>query len=162
MCRSQRRVCTVVLSVDGADAEVLHRSVLDEVAAIARRLGCRSAAELGGLPAAFTGDRVARLRRDLDEVIAFATAAQRTGWVLGDLAAAPRDHPVPVLDTPQGRLWAHPLHGFELHRDGRAQRVTELAGVPGTARRTALPVLIAPLVRAVARARLVEAYERGH
>ncbi|MBG6093030.1 hypothetical protein [Actinomadura viridis] len=148
--------------MDGTEAEVVHRSVLDEVAGIARGLGCRSAAELDCLPASFTGDRVARLRRDLDEVIAFATAAQRTGWVLGDLAVAPRDHPVPVLDTPQGRLWAHPLRGFELHREGRAQRVTELDGVPGTARRTALPVLIAPLATLVARARLVEAYERGH
>jgi hypothetical protein len=153
-------VSMAVFTVDGEDVGQVHRSVLDRVAEIAGRLGCRDAIALGSLPASFRGADLARLRRDLEQILAFADAAQRTGWVLGELAVAPGEQPVPVLDTPQGRLWAHPDRGFELHGTVGSQRVTELAEMPGTARRTALTCLIAPLVEAAARARLLEVNER--
>ncbi|MBO2455988.1 hypothetical protein [Actinomadura violacea] len=126
---------------------------------IGGRLGCCSAARLGGLPASFGDAGLRRLRRDLEEVMAFAQAARRTGWVLGDLVAAPGDAPVPVLDTPDGRLWARSTRGFELHGPGGVRQVTELPGTPGTATRTALPLLIAPLAQAAARAELLEVAE---
>lgn len=150
----------VLLTVDGQDVGLVHHSVLDRVAEIADRLGCRAAVALSSPPASFDGSGVARLRRDMDQVIAFADAARRTGWVLGDIAVAPGEHSVPVLDTPQGRLWVHPVRGFELRGAGGVRRVTELAESPGTAQRTPLTCVIAPLAEAAARARVLKVYER--
>ncbi|XVQ11458.1 hypothetical protein ACQP1W_02440 [Spirillospora sp. CA-255316] len=162
MARSQGRAAMVAVTVDGRDAGLVHRSVLDRVAEIAARLGCRGAVALGRPPAAFDGAAVPRLRRDLDQVIAFADASRRTGWELGGIAVAPGEEPVPVLDTPEGTLWAHPLRGFELRGPEGARRVTELAEPPGTARRAPLARLIAPLAEAAARARVLEVRERDH
>ena len=156
---AQNRLCTAVMTVGDAEAGLIHRSVLDRVVEIAGRLGCHSAASLDSRPASFTGAGLHRMRRDLDEVMTFAEAAQRTGWVLGDLAAAPGDEPVPVLDTPDGRVWASSARGFELHGPGGTRHVTELAGLPGTARRTALLLLIAPLAEAARRAQLLRIHE---
>ncbi|GAA4096720.1 MULTISPECIES: hypothetical protein [Actinomadura] len=162
MTRSQDRPNMVLLTVNGRDMGLIHRSVLDRVAEIADRLGCRGAMALGGPPASFAGADVARLRRDLDQVIAFADAARRTGWTLGDIAVAPGEQPEPVLDTPQGRLWAHPVRGFELHGADGVRRVTELAEPRGTARRTPLARLITPLAEAAARAQVLEVHQREH
>ena len=156
---AQNRLCTAMMTVDDTKAGLIHRSVLDRVAEIAGRLGCRAAATLGALPASFTGTDLVRMRRDLDEVMAFVEAARRTGWVLGDLAAAPGDEPVPVLDTPVGRVWATSARGFELRGPDGVRHVTELTGLPGTARRTALLLLIAPLAEAAGRAGVLRLYE---
>lgn len=156
---AQNRLCTAMMTVGDVEAGLIHRSVLDRVAEIAGRLGCHGAASLDSLPASFTGAYLHRMRRDLDEVMAFAEAADRTGWILGDLAAAPGDEPVPVLDTPDGRVWASSARGFELHGPGGARRLTELAGLSGTARRTALLLLIAPLAEAARRAQLLQIHE---
>lgn len=139
-----------LLTVDGEPAGRIHRSVLDRVAEIAGRLGCRGAAALGGSPVSFDRAAMARLRCDLEQVAAFADAARSTGWVLGDIAVAPGERPVPVLDTPQGGLWADAVRGFELHGPAGVRRVTELAEPPCTAQRTALRRLIAPLLEAAA------------
>ncbi|MFC5747737.1 hypothetical protein [Actinomadura rugatobispora] len=163
MGRAQGRAAMVRLTVDGRDAGLVHRSVLERVAEIAGRLGCRAAVALGLPPVSYDGAGLARLRRDLDQVIAFADASRRTGWELGDLAVAPGERPVPVLDTPQGVLWADALRGFELRgTGGAARRVTELAEPPGTARRTPLTRLIEPLAEAAGRARVLEVREQGH
>jgi hypothetical protein len=148
-----------MMTVGDVEAGLIHRSVLDRVAEIAGRLGCRGAASLDDLPASFAGACLHRMRLDLDEVMAFAEAADRTGWTLGDLAAAPGDEPVPVLDTPDGRVWASSARGFELHGPGGARHITELAGLPGTARRTALVLLITPLVEAARRTQLLRIHE---
>lgn len=140
-----------VLTVNGRDTGLLHRSVLDRVAEVATRLGCANAASLGSLPVTFDGAAAGRLRRELDEVIAFADAARLSGWALGELAVAPGDRAVPVLDMPEGRLWAHPRHGFELRGEGGVRRVTELPSLEGEARRVALTSLVGPLAEAVAR-----------
>lgn len=153
---SEGRVSMAVLVVNGEDTGLIHRSVLDRVASIGSRLGCRAAATLASLPASFDGTSLRRLRGDLEQVIAFADAARQTGWTLGGLAAAPADRAVPVLSTAQGMVWVHPARGFELHETAGARRVTELAGWHGTARRAALTSLTAPLVEAVARARTLE------
>lgn len=150
------RLYTAKMVADGAEAGLIHRSVLDRVTEIGGRLGCRATAALGALPASLTGQALRRLRRDLDELIAFADAVRYSGWVLGDLAAAPGDEPVPVLDTAAGRLWVSPVHGFELHESGGVRRITELAGTPGTAERAGLPLLLTPLAEVTARARLLE------
>ncbi|MFG2084871.1 hypothetical protein [Spirillospora sp. NPDC048824] len=156
---AQHRLCTAIITVGDTETGLIHRSVLGRVADIAGRLGCRSAASVDNLPASFTGAVLVRMRRDLDEVMAFAEAARRTGWVLGDLAAAPGDEPVPVLDTPDGRVWASSARGFELHGPDGVRYVTELAGLPGTARRTALMLLITPLAEAARRAQLLQIHE---
>lgn len=147
---------TAVLVVDGKDAGPVHLSVLASAADLGARLGCRTVVELGRPPARFDGERLRRLRRELNEVMAFADAARRTGWTLGRLAAAPCDRPVVVLDVPQGRVWAHPERGFELHDADGAHPITELAGLPGTARRTALSRLLLPLAEAAGRAERLE------
>jgi hypothetical protein len=149
------------LVVDGADVTLVHRSVLDRTAEIAGRLGCRSAVALGSLPASFNGAALRPLRRDLDQIAAFADAALRTGWVLGDLAMAPGDQPDPVLEAPEGRLRVDPVRGFELCGSHGPQRVISLAQMPGMARRTTLARLVAPLVDAVARAHVLEAFDEG-
>lgn len=148
-----------MLVVDGMDTGLVHRSVLDRVAEIADRMGCCWAVRFGTLPTSFGSACLPQLRRELAEIIAFADAALRTGWMLGDLAAAPGDRPVPVLDTPQGRLWVHPVRGFELHGSAGARSISELAQVPGSTRRTALTRLIVPLAEALACARVLEVYE---
>ncbi|QKG23257.1 hypothetical protein [Actinomadura verrucosospora] len=153
------RLGTALILVDGDATGPIHRSVLERVSEIGARLCCCSAATLGGLPASYTDAALRQLRRDLEEVMAFAQAARRTGWVLGDLVAAPGDAPVPVMDTPDGRLWARSTRGFELHGPGGARQITELPGTPGTAARTPLPQLIAPLAAAAARAELLEVVE---
>lgn len=153
-------LCVAVLAVNGRDRSLLHRSVLDRVAEVAARLGCRNAASLGGLPVSFNDATVGRLRRELDQVIAFADAARLTGWALGELAVAPGERAVPVLDMPGGRLWAHPQHGFELRGADGVRRVTELPSLPGTARRVALTSLVGPLADAVARGGELNVYGR--
>ena len=140
----------VPLTVDGKSAGHVHRSVLDRVAEIAGRLRCEGAVTLGSPPASFDGPGLARLRRDLELIVAFADAARCTGWVLGDIAVAPGEKPVPMLDTPQGRLWVHPVRGVELHAATGARQVTERVRLDSTARRTALHRLIAPLLKAAA------------
>ncbi|SNR50936.1 hypothetical protein [Actinomadura mexicana] len=162
MADSQGRANVVLLTVDGEQVGHVHRSVLDRVAEIAGRLGCRDAVALAGPPVTFGGSCVPRLLRDLEQVIAYADAAQRTGWVLGDLAVAPGDRAVPVMDTAQGRLWAHPVRGFELHGATGVRRVVELAEAPGTPQRAPLARLIAPLAEAAARARVLEIGEGKH
>ncbi|MEV3922884.1 hypothetical protein [Actinomadura coerulea] len=156
MADSQGRADVVLLTVDGEQVGHVHRSVLDRVAEIAGRLGCRDAVALACPPVTFDGSRMPRLRRDLEQVIAYAEAARQTGWTLGDIAVAPGDQAVPVMDTAQGRVWAHPVRGFELHGEDGVCRVTELAEMPGTPQRTPLAHLIAPLVEAAARARVLE------
>ncbi|WP_141578184.1 hypothetical protein [Actinomadura sp. WMMA1423] len=156
MADSQGRTNVVLLTVDGERVGHVHRSVLDRVAEIAGRLGCRDAVALGSPPVTFGGSCVPRLRRNLEQVIAYADAAQRTGWVLGEIAVAPGDRAVPVMETAQGRLWAHPVRGFELHDAAGVRRVTELAEMPGTPRRAPLACLIAPLAEAAARAQVLE------
>ncbi|CNF03623.1 Uncharacterised protein [Mycobacterium tuberculosis] len=148
-----------MMTVGDVEAGLIHRSVLDRVAEMAGRLGCRGAASLGSLPASFTGACLHRMRLDLNEVMAFAEAADRTGWTLGDLAAAPGDEPVPVLDTPDGTVWASSARGFELRGPDGARYLTEVAGLPGTARRTALLLLIAPLAEAARRAQILQVHE---
>lgn len=140
-----------VLTVNGRDTGLLHRSVLDRVAEVAARLGCPNAASLGQLPVTFDGAAAARLRRELAEVIAFADAARLSGWTLGEIAVAPGERAVPVLDMPGGRLWAHPQHGFELRGEDGVRRVTALPSLEGKARRVALTSLVGPLAEAVAR-----------
>ncbi|GAA2404263.1 hypothetical protein GCM10010191_09970 [Actinomadura vinacea] len=149
----------VLLTVDGDDTGLVHRSVLERVAEIAGRLGCCGAVALGRPPVSFDGADVQRLRRDLDQIIAFADAARRTGWVLGDIAVAPGEQPVAVLDTPLGVLWAHRDRGFELRGTGGVRPVTDLAEAPGSARRTPLTSLIEPLVEAAGRARVLKVCE---
>jgi hypothetical protein len=155
-----RPLCTAVLAVNGRETGALHRSVLDRVAEVAVRLGCGGVASLARLPVTFDAASARRLRRELDQVIAFADAARLTGWTLGDLAVAPGERAVPVLDTPEGRLWADPLHGFELRAEHGVRRVTELPPLTGTARRTALTVLAGPFTEAVARGGELNVYER--
>ncbi|HEY8482403.1 MAG TPA: hypothetical protein VIL71_21465 [Spirillospora sp.] len=145
-------VDAVTVVPDGREFSVVHRSVLDRVTEIADGLGCAAAAALGDLPVSFSGSRLERLRRDLEQVIAFADAARRTAWTIGDIAVAPADRKVMVMDMRQGELWADPVHGFELHGSGGMQRVTELDSVPGTARRVSLGGVIVPLAEAAARA----------
>lgn len=161
MSAALHRLCLVTLAVDGARTGSVHQSILDRVAETARRLGLATAAELDRLPVAIGSARLPRLRRDLQEVAAFSDAARCTGWVLGDLAAAPGDQPVPVLDTPEGRLWATSAHGFEFLEPGGVRQVSSLAQVPGTARRVPLPFLIAPLAEAAARAGSLELRREG-
>ncbi|QKG23348.1 hypothetical protein [Actinomadura verrucosospora] len=153
------RLGAALILVDGVEAGAIHRSVLERVSEIGARLCCCCALKLGGLPASYASAALRQLGRDLEEVMAFAQAARRTGWVLGDLAAAPGDGPVPVMDTPDGRLWARSAHGFELHGPGGVRQITELPGTPGTAARAPLPQLIAPLAAAAARAELLEVAE---
>lgn len=141
-----------VFTVDGQDAGTVHVSVLAAAARLAGRLGGRTATALGALPVRFAGEEMTPLRRDLREVLAFADVSRRTGWTLGPLAAAPEDRQVPVLDTPEGRVWAHPVRGFELHQAGAAHRITELAGLPGGAQRVAFTQLLGPLADAAGRA----------
>ncbi|MFC5750707.1 hypothetical protein [Actinomadura rugatobispora] len=152
----------VLLTVDEENV-LIHRSVLDRVAEIAERLECRSAVALGSPAAVFEeGAALARLRRDLDQIIALADAAWRTGRLLGDIAVAPGDQPERVLDTAEGRLWAHALRRLELHGTASPRRVTELREPPGTARRAPLSNLIEPLAQAAARARVLDRREREH
>ncbi|MGI8330892.1 hypothetical protein ACRYCC_13080 [Actinomadura scrupuli] len=154
------RLGMVLLAVDGDAAGLIHRSVLDRVADLDARLGCVGALTLRKLPTVFEGGSLRRLRRDLEQIIAFADAARSSGWALDELTAAPGDDPVPVLDDPRGRIWAHPVRGFELHGKSGVQRVTELPQMPGaTARRVPLTDLIVPLVEAAARARVLAVYE---
>ena len=148
-----------VLAVDGVETHRIHRSVLERAAQIAGRLDCRAVARLAGPPVTYADAELRRLRRDLDQVIAFADAARHTGWVLGDVAAAPGDEPVQVLQLAQGVLWADAVRGFELHGSGGVRRVTELPGGPGTARRVPLPDLLTPLVESAARAEVLDVYE---
>ncbi|MEU9845495.1 hypothetical protein AB0C69_40540 [Actinomadura sp. NPDC048032] len=162
MAESQGRADVALLIVDGVQVGHVHRSVLDRVAEIAGRLGCRDAVALAGPPVTFDSSRVPRLRRDLEQVIAYAEAARQTGWVLGDLAVAPGDQAVPVMDTAQGRIWAHPVRGFELHGEAGVRRITELAEMPGTPQRTPLARLIAPLADAAARAQVLEIADGKH
>ncbi|MEU8307652.1 hypothetical protein AB0C84_29225 [Actinomadura sp. NPDC048955] len=162
MADSQGRVDVVLLTVDGEQVGHVHRSVLDRVAEIAGRLGCRDAVALARPPVTFDGSRVPRLRRDLEQVIAYAEAARQTGWVLGDLAVAPGEQAVPVMDTAQGKIWAHPVRGFELHGEAGVCRITELAEIPGTPQRTPLARLIAPLADAAACAKVLEIGDGKH
>ncbi len=118
-----RQVGTVLLAVDGADIGEIHHSVLVRVANVAERLGCRQAARLGSPPVHFEGAEIRALRRELEQVVAFADAARHTGWTLGRLTAAPSERAVPVADTPQGRLWVHPARGFELHNKRGVRKV---------------------------------------
>ncbi|GAA4336929.1 hypothetical protein GCM10023178_50110 [Actinomadura luteofluorescens] len=155
MADSQGRVDVVLLTVDGEQVGHVHRSVLDRVAEIAGRLGCHDAVALARPPVTFDGSRVPRLRRDLEQVIAYAEAARQTGWVLGDLAVAPGEQAVPVMDTAQGKIWAHPVRGFELHGEAGVCRITELDEIPGTPQRTPLARLIAPLADAAACAKVL-------
>lgn len=152
-----------VLAVEGedaGDAALVHRSVLSAVAGIARRLGCRSAATLDELPAHFDADLLGRLRSELDQVVAFADAARRTGWSIGALAVVPDGEPISLLDHPEGRVWVNRACGFEL-RDGTGARpITELAGQRGAARRTPLIEIMAPLMGAVGRAGALKVYGR--
>lgn len=149
------------LVLDGADVTLMHRSVLDRTAEIADRLGCQSAVVLGSLPASFNGAALRPLRRELCQIAAFAEAALRTGWVLGDLAVAPGDQPELVLEAPEGRLRVDPVCGFELCGSCGWQRVISLAKMPGTVRRTSLAHLIAPLVDAAARVQVLEVFDGG-
>ncbi|GAA4613473.1 hypothetical protein GCM10023195_58300 [Actinoallomurus liliacearum] len=146
----------VGLVVDGERTGLLHRSVLDRVVEIADRLGCRSAVAFGGLPVYFSGADLRRLRRDLDQVVAFADAARRTGWRLGGLSAAPGARPVRVAETSGGTLWADAVRGFVLRGSAGRRRGVPYARPSATARRTPLSGLTAPLVEAVARARVLE------
>lgn len=147
----------VPFTVDGVEAGLVHQSVLDRITELADRLGCHNARRLGELPATFEPKALKGLRRDLDQIIAFADAARRTGWTLNGLVAAPGDQPVPVLETPRGWVWVDQIRGFELRGPEGAQRIRELPGAPGcVAERVPLPSLIAPLAAAAARARLFE------
>lgn len=159
MARTQDRANLVLLTVNGQDSALIHRSVLDRVAEIADRLGCGVAVVLGSPPATFESADLARLRRDLDQIIAYADATRRTGWVLGEIAVAPGDRLERVLDTSAGSLWAHSVRGFELRGAAGTHRVTDLAEPPGTARRVPLTDLIEPLTTAVARAQVLEVRE---
>lgn len=147
-----------VLAVDGEQTHRIHRSLLERVAEIAGRLDCSAASRLAGPPITYADAELRRLRRDLEEVIAFADASRRTGWVLGDVAAAPGDEPVRVLDSPEGELWADAVRGFELHEADGVRPVTEWPGQDGCARRVALPALLTPLVEAAARAEVLDVY----
>jgi hypothetical protein len=151
-----------LVTVNGQHFTSIHRSVLDRVAGIADRLGCRVAVVLGSPPASFEGAGLARLRRDLEQIIAFADATRRTGWVLGEIAVAPGDRPERVLETSEGSLWAHAIRGFELRGTAGTRRVTGLPGRPGTARRVPLTDLVEPLARALARAQVMEVHEWAH
>lgn len=147
----------VPFAVDGVEAGLVHRSVLARITELADRLGCRTACRLGALPASFEQAVLKGLRRDLDQIIAFADAARRTGWMLNGLTAAPGDKPVQVLETPLGCVWVHQTRGFELRGPGGTERITELPEAPGcAAQRVPLPGLIAPLAEAAAHARLFE------
>jgi hypothetical protein len=161
MSAAERRLCLVTLAVDGAPAGSVHQSILDRVAEIARRLDLPTAARVDGLPVAFDSAMLPCLKRELREVAAFSDAARRTGWVLGDLAAAPGDQPVPVLDTPEGRLWATSARGFAFLELGGAHPVNGLARAPGTPRRIPLLFLMAPLAEAAAQAELLELRREG-
>jgi hypothetical protein len=147
-----------VLAVNGEEAHRIHRSVLERAAEIAGRLGCGGATRLADPPVTYADTELRLLRRDLDEVIAFADASGNTGWVLGDVAAAPGDEPVQVLRLPEGVLWADAVRGFELHGTSGVRRVTECPGGSGPARRVALPDLLTPLVESVARAEVLDVY----
>lgn len=162
MTRAKDLENLVLLTVNGRDSALVHRSVLDRVAEIADRLGCRVAVVLGSPPASFEGADLARLRRDLDQIVAFADAARRTGWVLDEIAVAPGDRPERILDMSEGSLWAHALRGFELRGAVGTRRVTGLAEFPGAVRRVPLTDLFEPLIRAAARARVLEVCERAH
>jgi hypothetical protein len=149
-----------VVVVDGVDTVLVHRSVLNRVAEIAFRLGCHDATPLVRRPTLLSGPQVPRLRRDLDQVTAFADATLRTGWQLWELAAAPADEPVAVMDTPYGRVWVDPAYGFKLHgTDGGPRRATAVRQLPGTARRVALSRLIAPLRGVATRAQVLEIHD---
>ncbi|GAA1785660.1 hypothetical protein [Actinomadura chokoriensis] len=150
----------LVLTVDDQDVGVLHRSVLDLVAEIAGRLGGGHATALGTRPAAFDAGQMPRLRRELEQVAAFADATRRHGWSLGELAAAPAERSVPVLETEKGTVWVNPVRGFELHDAAGVRPLTELDDMPGTARRTPATRLMGPLLAAAARARRLEIRER--
>lgn len=154
------QVGMVLLVVDGNAAGAVHRSLLDRVAELGERLGCRRANGLRELPAAYEGGALRTLLRDLDEIVAFADAARRTGWELDGLAAAPGDESVAVLDEPRGTIRVHPQRGFEFHRDGGVQRVTELPQLPGASSQpVALTKLMVPLVEAAARAGRLDLHE---
>jgi hypothetical protein len=149
-----------VVVVNGVDTVLIHRSVLNRVAEIAFRLGCHEATPLVRRPASLSGTQVPRLRRDLEQVMAFADATLRTGWQLWEVAAAPADEPVPVLDTPHGRIWVDSAHGFELHgTGGGSQRTTVWEQLSGTACRVELSRLIAPLAGAATRAQILEIHD---
>ena len=156
MTEQQGCVNEVMLIREGEAVGRVHRSVLDRVSEIASRLGCREAVALGRLPASFAAGSMPRLHRDLEQVIAFAAAARRTGWVLGEIAVAPAERPVLVMRTEQGRLWAHPARGFEMHDSDGVRQVKKLDSVSGVARRAPLTDLILPLVEAAAHARVLE------
>lgn len=156
---SQGLVGMAVLAVDGEAYCLVHRSVLDVVCELAGRLDCRCAVALGSLPTWFEADRMPALRRDLEQVAAFADAGRRTGWSLGELAVAPGPRPAPVLDTPEGMVWVHPARGFELHSPHGARRITEFDRLPGTVRRIPLIDIMAPLIDAASRAGVLTAYE---
>jgi hypothetical protein len=140
------RVGTAVLRVDGRGVGEVHGTVLEQAARLAVRLGLPRAAGLSRLPAVFAGDSLRGLRRDLDQVMAFADCSQRTGWVLGEVGVAPGDAPVWVMDTERGSVWARAGRGFELRTAAGVERIE--AG----ARRTSLARLIAPVALAVATA----------
>ncbi|MFB4319806.1 hypothetical protein ACA361_37505 [Actinomadura sp. 21ATH] len=150
------------MTVNGQGFALVHRSVLERVAEIAGRLGCDGAAALGRLPASFESAGLARLRRELDQVVAFADAARCTGWALGEVAVAPGDRPERVLDTPEGTLWASSIRGYEVRGAAGTRRVTRLAGWPGQARRVPLTALAEPLLQAVARAGVLQIREQPH
>ncbi|MGH3243312.1 MAG: hypothetical protein ACRDNL_23235 [Spirillospora sp.] len=161
MARGQDLASLVLLTAEGQDPALIHRSVLDRVAEIADRLGCRAAARLGWPPVVFRGAELARLRRDLEQVIAFADAVRRTGWVLGEMAVAPGDRPERVLETSEGGLFAYSARGFEWRDAAGSRPVTELSEASGTARRVPLTDLTEPLTRVVARAEILEVRERA-
>ena len=148
-----------VLAVDGVEAHRVHRSVLERAARIASRLDCVAATRLAHPPVTYADAELRRLRRDLEQVIAFADASRHTGWVLGDVAAAPGDEPVQVLRLEQGMLWADAVRGFELHGTDGVQRVTEWPGMTGSARRVPLPVLLTPVIESAARAGKLDVYD---
>lgn len=148
-----------VLAVDKADAYHIHHSILERAAQIADRLDCRAAARLASLPATYADAELRRLRGDLEQVIAFADASRRTGWVLGDVAVAPGEQSVRVLELPEGVLWADAVRGFELHGADGVWRVTEVPGLKGHARRVPLTDLLAPLTESAGRAGVLEVFE---
>lgn len=148
-----------VLAVDKADTYHIHHSILERAAQIADRLDCRAAARLASLPVTYADAELRRLRGDLDQVIAFADASRRTGWALGDVAVAPGEESVQVLELPEGVLWADAVRGFELHGADGVRRVTELPGGQGPARRVPLTDLFGPLTESAARAGVLDVFE---